>query len=377
LKITILQGAFLPVPPALGGAVEKMWLALGKEFVRAGHEVVHVSRCYDGFPNTEQLEGVVHRRVGGYTTPTSGIYLKWLDMLYTLRARTAVPADSDVVVTNTFWAPLLLTSALRRRCLVDVQRMPKGQMRWYGQAARLRANSTPVAEAICRELPATEHQRVVMLPNPLPFANPPGVTLATKQPILLYVGRVHPEKGLDLLLNAFRQLPPGWRLRIVGPWQVAAGGGGEAYLHTLKKLSEGQDVDFIGPVYDMQALSSYYAEAAVFVYPSVAEQGETFGLAPLEAMAWGCVPIVSALACFRDFIEPGRNGLIFDHRHPQAVEALADALRQVQQNTGLRMALAEQAIYVRETHSTTRIAAEFLAEFQRMIVEKSSTLTTA
>jgi glycosyltransferase involved in cell wall biosynthesis len=376
LKITILQGAFLPVPPALGGAVEKMWLALGKEFVRAGHEVVHVSRCYDGFPNTEQLDGVLHKRVGGYTTPTSGIYLKWLDMLYTLRAKTVVPADSDVVVTNTFWAPLLLTGALRRRCLVDVARMPKGQMRWYGQAARLRANSTPVAEAICRELPISEHQRVVMIPNPLPFANPPNATLAAKQPVVLYTGRVHPEKGLDLLLNAFRQLPPGWRLRIVGPWQVAAGGGGEAYLRTLQHLAEGQAVEFTGPIYDMQVLNSYYAEAAVFVYPSVAEQGETFGLAPLEAMAWGCVPVVSALACFRDFIVSGYNGLIFNHRQPQAAEALAETLRQVQQDTGLRIALAEQAIRVRETHSTIHIAAQFLAEFEHILAEKSSSLVS-
>jgi glycosyltransferase involved in cell wall biosynthesis len=369
LKITILQGAFLPVPPALGGAVEKMWLALGKEFVRAGHEVVHVSRSYDGFSNTEQIDGVLHQRVRGYATPTSGIYLKWLDLLYTLRARAVVPTDSDIVVTNTFWAPILLAASLRRRSLVDVQRMPKGQIRWYKQAARLRANSTPVGEAICRELPAEEHQRMVMIPNPLPFANLPSVALASKQPVFLYTGRIHPEKGLDLLLHAFRRLPPGWRLRIVGPWQVAAGGGGEAYLRTLQQLAEGQSVEFVGPIYDMQVLNGYYAEAAVFVYPSVAEQGETFGLAPLEAMAWGCVPVVSALACFRDFIEPDINGLVFDHRQQQAEEALAEKLRQLQQNIELRNTLAEQAVHVRDSHSTAYIAAEFLAEFEHILRE--------
>jgi glycosyltransferase involved in cell wall biosynthesis len=376
LKITILQGAFLPVPPSLGGAVEKMWLALGKEFVRAGHEVVHISRCYEGFPDTEQLDGVLHQRVRGYDTPSSGIYLKWLDFLYTLRARAVIPTDSGIVVTNTFWAPLLLSGPLKRRSLVDVGRIPKGQMRWYKQVARLRANSTPVAEAICRELPADEHRRMVMIPNPLPFANPPNVALASKQHILLYAGRVHPEKGLNLLVYAFKQLSPGWRLRIVGPWEVAAGGGGEAYLRTLQKLAKGQAVEFTGPIFDMQVLNTYYAEAAVFVYPSIAEQGETFGLAPLEAMAWGCVPVVSALACFRDFIEPGINGLIFDHRHPQAVEKLAEKLRQLQQNANLRNTLAEQALCVHKTHSTSRIAADFLAEFERILAENTSILAT-
>jgi glycosyltransferase involved in cell wall biosynthesis len=158
-------------------------------------------------------------------------------------------------------------------------------------------------------------------------------------------------------------------LRIVGPWQVAAGGGGEAYLRTLQQLAEGQSVEFVGPIYDMQVLNGYYAEAAVFVYPSVAEQGETFGLAPLEAMAWGCVPVVSALACFRDFIEPDINGLVFDHRQQQAEEALAEKLRQLQQNIELRNTLAEQAVHVRDSHSTAYIAAEFLAEFEHILRE--------
>jgi glycosyltransferase involved in cell wall biosynthesis len=354
------------VPTALGGAVEKMWLALGKEFARAGHEVVQVSRSYGNFPVTEYLDGVLHKRVAGYAAPASGVYLKWLDLLYTLRARRIVPTDSDIVVTNTFWAPIVLGRALQPTCLVDVARMPKGQMRWYQRVGRLRANSTPVAEAICRELPASEHRRVVMIPNPLPFDNPLTVELANKQPVILYTGRVHPEKGLELLLHAFRYLAPGWRLRIVGPWQVEAGGGGEAYLRTLQQLADSQAVEFTGPIYDMAVLNNYYAEAAIFAYPSVAEQGETFGLAPLEAMAWGCVPVVSALSCFRDFIEPGRNGLVFDHRHPQAVERLAEALSQLQTNVTLRQALAEQAVGVRDTHSTAHIAAEFLAEFARM-----------
>ncbi|RZK41891.1 MAG: glycosyltransferase [Hymenobacter sp.] len=188
---------------------------------------------------------------------------------------------------------------------------------------------------------------------------------------------MHPEKGLELLLQAYQHAAPGWRLRIVGPWQVEAGGGGEAYLHTLQQLGTGLAVEFTGPVYDMALLNSYYAEAAVFAYPSVAEQGETFGLAPLEAMAWGCVPVVSALACFRDFIEPGRNGLVFDHRQPQAVALLAEALRQVQLDTDLRYRLAEQAGHVRDTHSTVRIAADFLTEFASMLAPTASSASAA
>ena len=347
-----------------------MWFALGKEFARLGHEVVQVSRAYPSMPAEEWIEGVLHKRVGGYATPASGIKLKLLDLLYTLRSRAVVPADSDIVVTNTFWAPLVLPAQLRRRCMPDVARMPKGQMRFYQAAARLRANSTPVAEAIRRELPASEHQRVVMIPNPLPFDKPPTLDLAAKQKVLLYTGRVHAEKGLDLLMKAFQLVEPGWKLQVVGPADTNAGGSGLAYLAQLKALAGSANVEFTGPVYDAERLNQLYAEAAVFVYPSVAEQGETFGLAPLEAMAWGCAPVVSDLACFHDFIQPGHNGLVFDHRHPDAVRLLAEAITRLQNDADFRTALATQALAVRESHATAFIAAEFLREFEYIMKEQ-------
>ena len=359
------------MPPQLGGAVEKMWFALGKEFARRGHDVVQVSRTYGTLPAEEWLDGVLHKRVLGYATPTSGLYLKWHDLRYTLRARSVVPPDSDVVVTNTFWAPILLPNALRRRCVPDVARMPKGQMWLYARAARLRANSTPVAEAISRELPPGQQGRIVVIPNPLPFQEPPTCDLANKKPVLLYAGRLHAEKGLDLLIKAVETLPTGWKLRIVGPSDVGAGGSGPAYLAALKQLAGAADVEFTGPVYDMKLLDQLYAEAAIFVYPSVAEQGETFGLAPLEAMAWGCVPIVSNLACFHDFIRHEQNGLVFDHRHPDVVALLAAAIARLQADAALRTVLAEQALGVRQSHSVGFIASQFLQEFVRIQQEQA------
>jgi glycosyltransferase involved in cell wall biosynthesis len=373
LKIIILQGAFLPVPPKMGGAVEKMWFALGKHFAAQGHEVVQVSRTYADMPIEEWIDGVLHRRVQGHATPSSGLRLKWLDLLYTLRSRSVIPVDADIVVANTFWAPIVLPAVLRRRCIPDVQRMPKGQMRFYSQAARLRANSTPVVEAICRELPANQHHRVVLIPNPLPFQNPPPLDLGAKKRVLLYAGRVHVEKGLELLLQAFKTLSTDWKLQIVGPAETSAGGSGTAYLESLKQLAKGINVEFTGPVYDMELLNQYYSEAAVFVYPSIAEQGETFGLAPLEAMAWGCVPIVSNLACFHDFIEHERNGLVFDHRRADAISLLGKAIERLLTDWGFRTELAQQALAVRESHSISFIASQFILEFERTISEQVST----
>ena len=65
MKITILQGAFLPVPPLRGGAIEKAWQGLGEAFVQAGHEVTHVSRLWGDLPARETIRGVQHMRVRG------------------------------------------------------------------------------------------------------------------------------------------------------------------------------------------------------------------------------------------------------------------------------------------------------------------------
>ena len=73
MKITIVMGAFLPVPPIMGGAVEKVWLALGQEFARAGHEVVQISRAVPQLPAAEMIEGVRHIRVPGFDAPASVI----------------------------------------------------------------------------------------------------------------------------------------------------------------------------------------------------------------------------------------------------------------------------------------------------------------
>ena len=80
------------------------------------------------------------------------------------------------------------------------------------------------------------------------------------------------------------------------------------------------------PVYGRAALASVLQRADYYCYPSLADQGETMGVAPLEAMGTGLAPVVSDLACFRDFVEPGVNGLVFDHRGSDAVERLTHAL---------------------------------------------------
>lgn len=359
----------------MGGAVEKIWFALGKEFVRRGHEVVHVSRLCGGLPREEVIEGVQHLRVPGFDSPASLALLKGYDLIYSWRALRVLP-KADILVTNTFWLPMLVRSARYGKLYVHAARYPKGQMRFYAHADRLQTVSSPIQSAIVREVPQLA-AKVKAISNPLPGEVPATIPERAKLPggekRLLYVGRVHPEKGIQLLLDAFALLPQAefgnWKLVVVGPAESKFGGGGMDYLAQLKQRVEnlGERVIWMGAIFDNEALDEHYRAASLFVYPSLAEKGETFGLAPLEAMAQGCPALVSNLECFGDFIEEAATGFVFDHRATDPVQALAEKLKGLMRDETRLAATAIRAHRKAGEFSLGRIAGQYLEDFQSLL----------
>jgi glycosyltransferase involved in cell wall biosynthesis len=250
-------------------------------------------------------------------------------------------------------------------------RYPKGQTRFYRHAARIQTVSRSVAEAIVRQDPKSAGMvRVIPYPLPSPACtlNVPA-TWQQRSNEILYVGRVHPEKGIHILIDAFRLLVQAgvddWRLVIVGPWAAADGGGGEAYYESLRAGSAAiaERVNLAGPIFDQSLLTAHYRRAKLFVYPSLAEQGESFGLAPLEAMAQGCAPLVSALACFQDFIENGRSGFIFDHRSESPAEELYRSLKKIVRADEELMSVAVRSHEVARAYDPSNVAGMYLEDF--------------
>ena len=126
---------------------------------------------------------------------------------------------------------------------------------------------------------------------------------APEQPILLYVGRVAPEKNIEAFLDA---KVPGLK-RVVG--------GGPALDHLTIQYPE---VDFVGYRHG-EELAAYVRNADCFVFPSLTD---TFGLVILEAMASG-VPVAAFPAPGPvDLIENGRNGWISENLEESITEAL-------------------------------------------------------
>jgi glycosyltransferase involved in cell wall biosynthesis len=314
------------------------------------------------------VNGIHHIRVAGFNSPRSLLLLKTLDLFYSLRIRRLLPA-ADILVTNTFWLPMLMRDRSRGKIYVHVGRYPKGQMRLYRKAARLQAPSSEIAQAIAREVPSVP-VKTIPYPRPAINAEIPLPPLDAREKIVLFVGRVHPEKGVHLLVNAFARVTGNklahWKLMIVGPSEVNKGGGGEAYLNRIRRAARNAPVEFCGPMFDEPKLAATFRRARIFVYPSLATHGETFGLAPLEAMSHGCAVIVSNLACFRDFIVNDRTGFVFDQNAADPAESLANALRSAAADESRLSQMAEAGLRKSEEFSLARVADKFVRDFESL-----------
>ena len=371
MKITIVLGAFFPVPPTMGGGVEKVWFTLAPEFAKRGHEVVMVSRKMPQLPREETIEGVKHLRVAGFDTPRSLIWLKFLDLIYSIRVMSILP-PADIIVTNTFWLPILLHDSSRGKIYVHVGRYPKGQMRFYRRATRLQAPSHAIAEQISKEAPQLA-SKVASIPYPITTIAESAPPIRERDKTILFVGRIHPEKGVhllvDALVNGAQSAFSDWELMIVGPAETKLGGGGEAYLASLQRSAEKakEKINFAGAIFDPAKLAAAYRNARLFVYPSLSERGESFGLAPLEAMAHGCAGLVSNLDCFKDFIQDNETGFVFDHHAQPAAETLRAKIDNVMSDETLLARVAAAGYEKSAEYSPERIADQFLKDFNSLI----------
>ena len=144
-------------------------------------------------------------------------------------------------------------------------------------------------------------------------------------------------------------------------------GGGPAFFVTLKArgVKCHSRINWTGLINDESALVDVYDRASIFVYPSTAK-GETFGLAPLEAMSRGCLTVLSSLPCFQDFAEEGSNCLLFDHVHGNPVENLKRCLKKALSSENPEE-MRTTARLTAESYRLPAIADLFLTDFQSIL----------
>ncbi|MDD2490496.1 MAG: glycosyltransferase family 4 protein [Bacilli bacterium] len=376
MKIAILTGPFGLLPPFGIGAIEKRWFNMAVEMAALGHSITFY--CKKSATLYREIDGLSYCLINGYARTGHLFFDLFFDFIYTVKAISRLK-KCDVMVLNTFWSPFLCPLFKRKYgiSVYNVARYPKGQFRYMKCIDRLSCVSADVARAVVVQAPSLRN-RVKVINNPVDVHSFPfqANTNTTSPCRICFTGRIHQEKGIDILVKACNSLEEkGYtiELSIIGARDTARGGGGEAYIDELNRLVKGYPVRWIDPIANAAELAKEISKCDVYCYPSVAEQGETFGVAPLEAMAVGCPTVVSALNCFTDFIEDGVTGLVFNHRGQDAYLRLAEKIEWLILHPEARASISQEGSRVaHERFNTEYIAAQYLEDFHQLLQEHCS-----
>ena len=181
--------------------------------------------------------------------------------------------------------------------------------------------------------------------------------------VLLYVGRIEPLKGLELLLHTAAQLQTCEQIRVL---VVGGGAGRDQEIDRLREMAKSLNVDevfdFIGRV-DQQDLPLYYNAADVCVVPSFYE---SFGLAALESMACGTPVVATRAGGLSTIIQHGRTGYLKAWRCP---EAFASSLEMIISSRNLQHSMGLAARRRAEGLSWDNVAGQIAGVYDSLITE--------
>ena len=182
--------------------------------------------------------------------------------------------------------------------------------------------------------------------------------------VVLFVGRIEPLKGVDLLMNAFASLPAkdGTKLVIIGGDEER-----DDEIDLLSRLSDRLEVQnrvvFLGAV-NHELMPYYYNAADVCVVPS---HYESFGLVALESLACGTPVVATDVGDLTNIIRDGETGyVIADHAAESLSEKIAEVLswppRSTRRTKIIRGSVAG--------HSWGNVAKQITDQFQLVLTQQ-------
>ena len=173
---------------------------------------------------------------------------------------------------------------------------------------------------------------------------------------LLFLSRIHPKKGIELLFNALAQVPFDWSLSI-------AGDGEAAYIMKLEQLATALSIDkkitWLGWVTTIQRPFVFQA-ADLLVLPS---HNENFANVVVESLAMGTPVLVSRHVGLSDYVVQNDLGWVCD----TTVESIKETLNQAFTQSKHRQWIAERsAAQIRADFDPSVLAAKYMAVYRRV-----------
>ncbi|MBA4759681.1 glycosyltransferase family 4 protein [Sphingosinicella sp.] len=333
------MNVMIVIPSLEGGGAERAFVNLSSHFRAKGWNVTIATFGSSHLDAYQLDQGVQRIELGLFITSRNPVIGALLSLCRVFRIRNAIKSlRPDIVVGVMPAAGILsiLATVSTKIPVIVAERSHPGAillpMHWrvlrkllyrYANAVTVQTEAAAVwIRSVCKM------ERVEVIPNAChwPVADsPPFVPIPDGNKICLAAGRFGPEKGFDLLLEAWGRISyrfPDWRLAIAGT--------GEQYRSIQQRVFElglENQVSLPGRVGNM---AMWYARAEMFVLSS---RFEGFPNVLVEALASGCAAVAyDCLAGPADIVRNGIDGILV---RPGEVEELANAMEKLMANPDL------------------------------------------
>lgn len=365
--------------PHIGGA-EKQIELLGQWLVREGRQVTVVTRQMPGIPNYEVHNGVEVFRV---PTPDNKILAAMSFTLLGLWTLIRQRKQYDVIHSHQVFSPTTigwLASKLLGKPLIinlhrggqlgDLDKLLRNERVGRWRFNTLRADSEAfiaISDEIYDELRAegVPKEHIHFMPNSVNTDVFHPVTTAEQQamrqklgipldkPVVVYIGRLVPEKGIDLLLDAWAAVQSQAHLLIIGKGEL------DGMIRERVQKDYVGSVEVLGPKTNVV---EYLQAADIWTLPS---RTEGLPLSLLEAMACGLPVVASRVGGIPDVVKDGVNGLLIP---PEDTVALADRLQHAVKLDESVQELGRRAVEtVRESFDTEVSAKKYDQLYQNVL----------
>lgn len=240
----------------------------------------------------------------------------------------------------------------------------------YARADKILCGSTFTLRALQQQWQTAQDRFTLVVENGLGKASfEPPRRAGSDAMRLLFVGRLVPYKGVDMLLDAVQQL----EAKTPGRFQLTILGDGEERT-VLERLSHelgiAERVRFVGWVNQRETLK-YYGDADIFCFPSVREFG---GAVVLEALAAGLPCLVAAYGGPAEYVTPQSGFTLSIESRAHLVAELVQRIEQLANDTALRAKMGTAAV-VRAREFTWECKVARLVElYQEVITARQDVL---
>ena len=190
--------------------------------------------------------------------------------------------------------------------------------------------------------------------------------------MVLFVGRIEPLKGIDVLIQAMAlvlekrpELRDDFCLCIIGGEPDVAPGDMNREMARLQEMRAELGIDdvvtFLGKR-EQTALPNYYSAAEVCVVPS---HYESFGMVALEAMACGTPVIASRVGGLTFTVKDGQTGFLVPNDDPHA---LADRLGLLLADEQLKQEMGRRAAELSKRYAWPLVAEQIVAAYRDLVM---------